>query len=330
MILRIIASKSIAQLQAVRRSDKFHNHTILANELDVVQYAVARRNSPLYTANRLHHSLYQPGNHDLRYLFRIARKCYIAKQLAAPLAARFQTNGYHPSSSKSQPSGKFVDGASYGRFVKNMVPYILALDHFLECYRNGLVSYVPDPRHANSVLNPSFRVEFSILSRNYNRETVYRICSLYDNLNYLLDLQIPSRIRDGRDIMMMSLLHISGCSYSGHADIFTFGGLEVIKDMMEQSESEACLYILEDHFARALPDLLTRDHALPTSTLSKVDRAGAERICRLLPPASCRVLNLDILKYYGFPQERCWKIQELHRFHDHLTNYEGDEPELIL
>ncbi len=52
---------------------------------------------------------------------------------------------------------------------------------------------------------------------------------------------------------------------------------------MEQSESEDCLSILEDHLVRACPDLFTRGFALPTSTLSKVDGAGAEKICRLLP-----------------------------------------------
>ena len=136
--------------------------------------------------------------------------------------------------------------------------------------------------------------------------------------------------------MMISLLHINGSVHYSHPEIFTFGGLEAIKDIMEQSESGACLSVLEDHFARACPDLFTRDHALPTSTLSKVDRAGAEKVCCLLPPATYRVLNtcpvfnLDLMNYYGIPQEPCWKKQELHRFYDHLLNYEGDEPMLIL
>ena len=325
MILWIIATQSVAQLQAVRGSNRFNNRTILANELDVVRFAVARRHSPLYTANRLYHSLYQPGNHDLQYLFRIARKCDIAKQLAIALAARFQTTGY-PSSSNSQLSGKCMDGASYRRFVKNIVPYILALDHFLECYRDALVSYVPDSRLANSLWSPTFKVELSLLPRKYNRETVYRMCSLFGILKNILDQKISTPIRndDGR------LIQMSGSTYNGDADFFTFGGIEAIKDIMERSEKEECLSILKDHFARACPDLFSRDHALPTSTLSKVDRAGAEKLCRSLPPAICQVLDLGCVWWYGFLQERCCGEQELHRFCDHLTSYEGDEPELIL
>ena len=58
---------------------------------------------------------------------------------------------------------------SYGRFVRNVMPYILALGHFFEHYRDGLASYVPDS-------GPPIYSSISIThTHTYTRVYIYNI-----------------------------------------------------------------------------------------------------------------------------------------------------------
>ena len=328
MILYVMAVQNVENLQAVRGSDNWHNTLILEKQREFVRDAF--NSYSLYgIASRLYHTLYRPVNPGLTYLYRIARRCDIAKQLAIALAAQLQKTPYSNLSGSQLPKEP-LDEATYGRFIKNVLPYNIALANFFERYRDGLANYAPNPSHANSIRTPSVRVGIPILTRNYNRETVYRICALYDILKRIIGIKFNIWYPGVRQVYMDRLLAIDGTNYSHCTDVFTFGGLEAVKDIMVQPNLGRRLSILHDHFARVSPDYITRAHALPASTLSKLDRATIERICRLLPSDGDRVLDFYTLAVGGFPRERCSREEELKRFYKHLVTYEGDVPELIL
>ena len=301
-----MAARSVENYQAIRGANSFYNQSLLINQCKIVQYAFNGMN-PLYgTASHLYHSLYRPVNPDRTYLFRIARRCDIAKQLAVALAAQLQN------------AGTRFDEVSYGKFTRNVVPYLLAHTHFFECCRDGLANYVPDPSHPNSLMKPSARVEMSILAGRYNRETVYRICALHRMLKRII-------------AMYYWLLDVRGVDFIDCTEFFTFGGLEAVKDAFLGPGLDHRVSIVDRHFVRASPNPFARPHALLPSTFSRVDRATAAKICRLLPDPQHPVLEVENLWLCGFPlSERCQTEREVARFHEYLVTYEGDEPELVL
>ena len=127
---------------------------------------------------------------------------------------------------------------------------------------------------------------------------------------------------------MSELLDLSPTNYSNCVDIFTFGGLEAVKDIMKVPDSKGYHMIIVDHCARACPGI--RAHGLPASTLPRIDRAAVRSICRLLPPLSLPILDPYLLWLFRFSEERRFRKLEVDRFYKHLTTYEGDEPDLLL
>lgn len=316
-ILCYMAVLDVGQLQAARGSCKLINRTIQIRQDEIVSSSLDRKNSLYRTANRLYHSLHQPNNPDFKYLFRIARRCDIAKQLAGALADQLLEI-------KSSLPEIRLDEASHDRFVRNVGPYLLALAHFFECYRDSLASY----SGATNTPFLSTRVEISVLSSKYSRETVWRISALYLMLKSIIDHKVGNLYGRGLKITMSELLDVGPTNYSNRVDIFTFGGLEAVKDIMTARDSKRYHRIIVDHFARACPGI--RAHDLPASTLPHIDRAAARRICHLLPPLSLPILDPYILWLFRFSGERRSSKLELDRFVKHLTTYEGDEPDLVL
>ena len=329
-----MAAQDVGQLGAIRCSSSFHNTTLLANQSSVVN-ALNSKCSLNHYASRIYDDSHQPVIPDFKSFYRIARICDIAKSLAVALAAQLEKPPNLHCSPQYLPSSPF-DPASSGRFVKNVLPYMLALGHFFECYRDGLDNYVPDPGPVNPRRSPSDIVADSIICSRYNRETRYRIYALYLVLKRILDEHLFSRTHENHLITMATLLDIRGCSYTysteryeaDSTDVFTFGGLDAVKDVIAQPTIELRLGVLEDHFTRACPEHIARAHTLPPSTLSQVDRASAARICRLLPRCSVPVLDIgprivNVGQYYTFERE------DLESFYKHMTTYEGDEPNLF-
>ena len=317
MILCFMAAQDAEQLKGIRRTNSHLNRTILINQFDIVQCLFNSRKSLIGTASRLYNTLYRPVNPGITYLFRIARHCDIAKQLAFVLTVHIQN-----------PGGRF-DELAYGRFIRNISPYLLALGHFWESYRDGLANHIPYPQNADH----SRTVEDLILRSRYDRLTIRRICALHYMLTQFLNKQIGNRTHQSRTIAMPLLANVRGTNdtdSTDYTDVFTFGGLEAVKDVMVQPTPTQRLNILEDHFARACPASMTHTHALPPSTLGTVGRATAERICRLLPPRNHPVLWLknhgDFAEFRYSPgayEELC-----LDHLYEYLVSYEGDEPQL--
>lgn len=322
MIMCFMAAQDVGQLQAIRRSNKYLNTTILKNQYDIVRYALHNKTSQYYTVSRLYYNLCLPVNPGFSYLFSIARRCDIAKQLAVALATQLQKTHYSKSSDSQFP-GKRFDEASYVRFIRNVLPYIHALAHFFESYRNGLFNYQFEPRFARYTRLSADTVECHMLRSIYDRETVDRICTLYGELKYIL----YRRLGGAHSMITMSRLRlIRGSDDFDFVKLFTFGGIEAVKDTMVQPSRARRCEILKDHFARALPDSFTRAHTLPPSTLSKIDRTAAAKIGRLIPRRMCILED----EWVGYPKELRSMDKEQDRFYEHLVTYKGDDPKLIL
>ena len=180
MILWFMAAQSVERLPLVRASYHFLDVKISRNECEFVQDACS--SNVLYDiARHFYQSLYRPAKLDLSYLQRLARHCNIAQQLAIALAARLQSTRTRALFKRLLPKTP-LDAASYDRFIRKLVPYVMALGNFLERYRDGLASFVPDPANAASILTQSDGIEGSILKNTYDRKSAYFICGLYHML----------------------------------------------------------------------------------------------------------------------------------------------------
>lgn len=316
-----MAVQNMRALEFIQKSDSLRNVVLLENNNEIVQYAFNSHTSLYHTAKHLYYSLYYPLNPGLDYLFRIARRCDIAKDLAVALADQLQKTHTSNSSNFQLPGIRF-DPASYDRFITNVQPYIIALAHFFECFRDELARYNPSPYYLKR------NVELSILTSKYNRETAHRICALYYTLKKILDQKLDDASHTMCRIALDKPLQIMGTTYSDCIDVFIFGGLEAVKDIMVQPTVADGLSIAEDHFARAFPDSITRVHTLPPSTLPEISRAEAVRICRLLSPRRFQVLDIGDLSGVEYRPRGHSKEQVVNSFYEYLVNYEGDVPRL--
>ena len=259
MILCFMASQDVGQLRAIRGSSRLLNATALMYQHEIVWGALNNPSSPYSTVHRLYHGLYQPVNPGLQYFLGMSRRCEIAKELSIALADKVVET--HPSL-----PGVQLKTASYGKFVRNIEPYILALADFFECYRDGLASYA---NHTTSPQIPFDAVELSVLSSKYNRETVYRICSLYYMLKLILDRDLRNWEVNGVLRKMFVYHDVNRVSYNDSVGIFTFGGIEAVKDIVAEPDRKCYPLIIYRHSARAFPydTWVFLNHKLPPSTL---------------------------------------------------------------
>ncbi|KAF6237996.1 hypothetical protein HO173_004197 [Letharia columbiana] len=88
-------------------------------KVDIDWYAFNSNNSVYRTASRLYYSLDLPVNPGLKYLFGIAGRRGIDKQLVVASAAQLQKTHYWNSPDFQLP-GKCFDEGSYGRFIRNV------------------------------------------------------------------------------------------------------------------------------------------------------------------------------------------------------------------
>ena len=325
MILWFMATQSVERLELLRASYHFLDVKISRNQCDFVRDACS--SNVLYdVARNLYQGLYRPTILDLNYLQRLARHCSIAEQLAIALAARLQSTRTRTLFKRLLPKTP-LDTASYNRFIRKLVPYVIALGNFLERYRDGLASFVPDPANADSVLTQSDGIERSILKNTYDRKSAYFICALYHMLRRIVDKHCFSRKLWRTETSMINLLDLQGVQRSGCTDIFIFGGLEAVKDFMLDNGSP--LGKLHDHFARACPSSITRYRNLPPSALPTLDRATIARICRLFPPVDNPNMRVETLLSDEDDIGHFSEGDEIRHFYEYLISYSTDEPKLM-
>ena len=307
MILCYMAVQNLRRLKAIRASSR------LFKEAVEMHYAIFL---DAFTS-RSSVSLYKPAKYEFQNLFRVARRCQISKELSSALADELLV--IHPSLPLTR-----LERSSYDRFIKNVQPYLLALGHFLERYRDRLAKYSLTNHRPVSPI-PCIQVEHSILSSSYDAETVYRICVLYDMLKRILDHDLNAHAIRRRPNNMFDLHNVSRRNYTDSLDIFIFGGLEAVKDFLAEPDPGNYPFINAIHLARACPHVLQNRRApklslsrLPKfspSTLPELDQLATQNICQLLPNTPQRILNLRRLPSAKFSAARNWRKRGLDRFY---------------
>ena len=253
------------------------------------------------------------------------RRREIAKGLSIALAYKlFHT---HPALPLRR-----LKGASYNRFIRNVQPYVLALAHLLECYRDELArcALPTNPKASHPI--PCVDLKQSILSSRYDEETAYRICTLYDMLKRILDHDLDNHGNSHQSSNMFDLHDVHRHNHTVSLNIFVFGGLEAVKDLLLEPDPGCYSSIIDDHFAKACPDARPppHRHSLPPSTLRRLDRPDIRKICQLLPDHPHRIPNLHRLRFAEFPAPRGWRKRGLDRFYRHLVSHKGKMPTLVL
>ena len=294
LILENMAAQDLDQLRNVRLTNKFVNTAILSNETGIVWSAVNSKSSVYRTAHILNHDVCPPINPGFEYLSSMARRCDMAKQLAILAAAEVETTG--PSC-----GGTLLDETSRTRFIKNLGPYVLALDHFFECFHGRLVEKI------NDLPNPT---GLSSVSVKYNRETVSRICALYG----ILDRAFHRKI-EGPDYIASTLFEYrppddSDCFLA----FLTFGGLAALRETMKGTYTWKT--------GTFMSDILHRNHGPRRS-----DRRVFNQLVYGLPE---HVLYCGfVVKSHGSPDQACSRKEEFERFYQYLLTHEGSAPDLL-
>lgn len=290
--------------------------TVLIHQDEILPGALSNPSSLYHTAHRLHRGRSQPEKMDLQYLFSIKGRCEIARGLSRALADKLMET--HPALPLRR-----LDVALYDRVVRNIEPYILVLAHCLESYRDGLAEYVL-PARVREI--PWLCVELRIL-RGYNKDTCDRVCALYYMLKCILDRELQDAYVNGVRRNVFVYHYLWRHNYTDSLDIFIFGGIEAVKDIMVEPNSTRYRVIVRDHLARACPYGTWGSHAryLPRSTLRTYDPAVDAKVCRLLPDYPHGLLSIGFRGDYGFWPLMQW---ELYRFYEYLRTHEGDQPSL--
>lgn len=288
----ILGNLSLEQLIAFRCSCNEFNNFVLGDQSAIVR-GVLRNVVYGSTATILYLDLAPPSPWAFTDLVNIARRCWIAREMAHLLTQCRATSHYCLCYSMYRSRDR--QSFSPARFAKKAYPYLLALIQFFEEYRYRLASFVSDP---NAIETPSDHVERLILAR-YNEMTVNRLCALYHILLDLFGFSFPYE----RPLSMFALLGIIRANYPSptlddgeHLDFFTFGGLEVLRDVI--TRHHRALDIVVAHYSRVTPiGLPVTYDGRPHTTLLPLKRSilppvndpnnvTATRICLLLPKAA--------------------------------------------
>ena len=151
------------------------------------------------------------------FYVRCLRRCQIAEVLAQAIGSHYV---------KKDPVVRKA-------LTTNIKPYVLALGHFFEEYRSGLASYADSALYRG--YNPKFadRLERQILRTYYNQETMQRICLTYKMINRIL----ARRFSGSSEVYLCQRLESLCPVFSLPHDIYTFGGLELVTDIVTRVRS---------------------------------------------------------------------------------------------
>ena len=212
--------------------------------------------------------------------------------------------------------------------AKNIKPYVLALGHFFEEYRSGLASHVNSDLYRG--YNPEFadRLEYQILQAYFNRETMQRMRLTHNLVNRILIQRFFGR---GGNDLWQDLDTLCPVFDIPH-DIYTFGGLELVTDIVTRVrsvDSPIATHLVKMTTAHGEVDGLM---ALPSSVLGlRLSWDTTLRIRDLFPFARARCffsLKGPTSRYP--PPDTHDKAEVLNRdFLDDLKSYRGTGPELM-
>ena len=235
----------------------------------------------------------------------VARRCDIAETLASSIAE------YHVGQGP----------ATTIRMAKNIKPYLLSLGHFFENHGQALANFsftFSDPW----LRPPGIKSEIELLTQDYNEQTVQRICLTYKLLKQIL----CQKLSDG----WPSIRRFTPIPAA--VGMLTFGGLEMIKDIVTHPRLNDRLKYVVSYFAKATsaPVLVVGGQALaalppsflgPRLTIDKILRIGLHALY---------VLDFRLMEMCGFPRvDRAEEVVRNQNFLEYLKSYDGEEPKLL-
>ncbi|KAL9076295.1 MAG: hypothetical protein Q9161_001011 [Pseudevernia consocians] len=298
----VLCQMTAAELVAFRDCCTEYKTFFEINESAIVRGTL--ENPFYYTASTLYSVLRPTGPLELGNLINIAHRCEIAEMLASSIAERHVGQG----------------SAVTTRMAKNVMPYVLSIGHFFEEFGSALGDLTPT-HSAPWLPSPGITLEGEILTRNYNDQTVQRMC-----LTYKLSKEILEPKFLGREFPIVRLWIRPRDNVSGPAaatiDMFTFGSLEMIKDI--------------GYFVKRMSTLVPAvgpqaPAALPPSgwgpwwTLDKILRS-----CSLLPPARGildvrHIEKTELPKVDSDEKEVAMDLE----FLEYLKSYDGEMPKVV-
>ena len=286
------------------------NAVYMANESAIVRGVL--KNVYYHTASTLYGTASATGPLQFECLKCIARRCSIVEMLATSIAEHHVGQGL----------------ATTIKMGENLRPYLLAIGHFFEEYRIGLPKF---PRRYLTFTLAKF--EGAILKANYNEETVRRMCLTYKILNQILD----QKFIGGKPTIQDQLPYRTPWKPSPLApvDMYIFGGLEMVMDIVTHSRLTDRLKYAASHFSKTTPAPMpvvggnSLAVALPPSVLGRrLSLNKSALICELFPHPG--PLLVSRLEYCGFSRVEPAEELDMDRdFLEYLKSYDGEEPQLV-
>ena len=260
-------------------------------------------------------------------LYLLACRCDSARKLAHLLAEHHVIDLIRAS----QHSGIAPSQAcSITQISDNIYPYVIGLFHFMDSYRSALAtSDHHDDSHKGFAQIFSSRTEIQLLAQ-YNNLTVYRLCYLYNLLLRIVQQKIPS-------VGLACLPRRLGLPYRcmSYLDIFIFGGLEAVSDVMVKRSIRIRVEHLRAHYSKSAANSLsystdrayTSSVILPKAILPWLDDQMTSDLCRRLPPAAYFLHPWDT-GLSSFPLNVSQDVAD-GEFLEYLATHDGAEPKLL-
>lgn len=313
ILVRVLCTTTAAELTNFRCCCMAFDALFIANESAVIGSIL--NNHFYHTASKFYDVVFTPGPLRFGCLKHIACRCYIADILATSIEEHRVGHGL----------------ATTTRIGTETGPYLLSLGHIFEIYRKAPANYTSSPSYAPSVRSYSAKMAGEILKAIYNEKTVQPICLMYKHLNQIIDQKFI-----GRELTIWYPLPVARTP-PGTIDNFTFGGLEMVKDIVTHPRWYDRLKYIASHFSKTTTAPIPRVNgeplavAIPSSVLGhRLNTATSHRICNLLSVYS-PILQIRSIEVFGFPRvEPAEELDMSRDFLEHLKSYNGEEPKLVL
>ena len=326
ILILLLGVMAAEQLPLFRCLCKAFHKIVTENEAAIVLAAL--KNDWYRTASKLYyrHIYYPrppPNTLHLNDLYRLARLCDSARNLAFLIAQNeiidLIRDSEHTSITPDQD-------CSVTQIAANLYPYIVTLFHFLGNFRISLASFIPDPHVAYSYTifarRPSSHIERQLLAQ-YNKETVFQLCSLYYILLEIVEGKLPRE-----DITTLPFRSFD----FNYLQILVFAGLEAVRDVIAKGSISTRVRYIRSHYDQTMVVPDTSSHRdlvpLPKSILPRLDHQMTSHLCRRLPLAE-DLLNLENAGGWGYPGEIDEDAEE-GKFLEYLATHDGAEPRLVV
>ena len=325
ILIILLGQMAAEQLPLFRCLCKAFKTIVTENESAIVKAAL--KNDWYRTASKLYyHHIYHPrpppNTLHLKDLYRLARRCDSARNLAFLIAQNEIIDLIRDSENTSIAPDQ---ACSVTQIAANLYPYIVALFHFLENFRSSLATFVPDPHltysYTTFARRPSSQIERQLLAR-YNKETVFRLCSLYYILLEIVEEKVPAAD--------LATLPFRSFNFN-YLHVLIFGGLEAVRDVIAKDSVPTRVNHIRAHYKKAMdvPESHRFEHLvlLPKPILPRLDHQMRSQLCRRLPSAE-DLMNLEYAGDWGYPGE--FVDAEDGKFLEYLAIHDGAEPRLLV